>query len=154
MTTLHCHKFIRTVQKVIFITVYCCFFRLKTQVFVALWSSTLPADRHSGTGTCVSHTGVRSVSVVTVLKMISISDGQTGGETSNWRLQCCGCIIGPVSSVELETKVAEDYAKMSQSQRSPLLGPSPGWMCLLVSAFTFKTLLRHFTMLNRRWPHG
>ena len=36
------------------------------------------------------------------------------------------------------------HNQFSQSQRRPLLGPSPGWKCLLASAFTFKTLLRHY----------
>ena len=30
------------------------------------------------------------------------------------------------SRIELQTKVPEDYAKISQSQRRPLLGSSPG----------------------------
>ena len=30
------------------------------------------------------------------------------------------------SRIELQTKVPEDYAKISQSQRRPLLGRSPG----------------------------
>ena len=30
------------------------------------------------------------------------------------------------SRIELQTMVPEDYAKISQSQRRPLLGPSPG----------------------------
>ena len=37
-------------------------------------------------------------------------------------------------TLELETKVAEDYTKF---YNQPLLGPSPG-------PFTFKTLLRHY----------
>ena len=39
----------------------------------------------------------------------------------------------------------------SQSQRRPLLGPSPGWRHLVALSH-----LRHYkdTMLNGRWPHG
>ena len=46
--------------------------------------------------------------------------------------------------VELKTNLCE----VSQSLRRPLLGPTPGWKCLLC-AFTFKTLWRLRTMLNR-----
>ena len=41
--------------------------------------------------------------------------------------------------LELQTKVPEDYAKISQSQRRPNLG-----LLLVESAFTFKTLLNHY----------
>ena len=50
-----------------------------------------------------------------------------------WRWTCSapwtGCSSGPCthSTLELQTKVSEDYAKISQSRRRPLLGPSPGW---------------------------
>ena len=47
------------------------------------------------------------------------------------------CFLLAASLLELKTKVPEDHAL--------LLGPSPSWKPLLYVAFTFKTLLRHFT---------
>ena len=44
-------------------------------------------------------------------------------------------------AAELQTKVPEDYAKISQSRRRPLLG---SWLKALTSTFTFKTLWRHY----------
>ena len=41
--------------------------------------------------------------------------------------------------LELETKVKRRFAKFSQSQRRPLLGPSPGWKHLLALSH-----LRHY----------
>ena len=42
--------------------------------------------------------------------------------TSNQYYACC---INPAPLVELETKVIRRFAKISQSRRRPLLGPSP-----------------------------
>ena len=57
----------------------------------------------------------------------------------------CRVRDGELSSLELQTKVPEDYAKISQADKQPP-----------IRAFTFKTLLRHSakqaltTLLNRR----
>ena len=48
-----------------------------------------------------------------------------------------------VPALELQTKVPEDYAKIEQSRRRPLLDIRP------TSAFTFKTLLKHYD--KRKW---
>ena len=49
-------------------------------------------------------------------------------QTVDWRLW-----------IELQTKAPEDYVKISQSWRRPLLGSSPGWKHLLVLSH-----LRHY----------
>ena len=54
--------------------------------------------------------------------------------TSNYCRQCSEATVGGVVSVfpapapalELQTKVIRRHAKISQSRRRPLLGPSPG----------------------------
>ena len=53
--------------------------------------------------------------------------------------------------LELETKVKRRLTKISKSRRRPLLGPSPGWIHLLVLSH-----LRHYsdTMLNGHWSYG
>ena len=45
----------------------------------------------------------------------------------------CRVRDGELSSLELQTKVPEDYAKISQADKQPP-----------IRAFTFKTLLRHY----------
>ena len=52
------------------------------------------------------------------------------------------CLLRPAAAElrpELQTNLREDYAKISQSWRRPLLGPSPGWKCLLTLSH-----LRHY----------
>ena len=62
-----------------------------------------------------------------------ISQSAVGADEGNNRIMQCW--------LELQTKIPEDYAKISQSRRRPLLG---SWLKALTSTFIFKTLWRHY----------
>ena len=52
---------------------------------------------------------------------VKIGDkGDLGGTERIYHTQCVRCVL------ELETKVIRRFAKISQSLKRPLLGPSPG----------------------------
>ena len=64
---------------------------------------------------------------------------------------CSSITLLSIYPVQLQTKVIRRYAKILQSQRKPILGPSPGWKRLL-GAFSVIVWLRQLIVCTVNSP--